>query len=624
MNIIIPIGGIGQRFIDEGFTKPKPLINVLGEPMIKKVIQSLSITPYDTLHIVYNKTLDSYNFPDLLKHYFPSLDIKFYPIDRLTRGAAETVMLCLENLDEATLKEPFLIADGDTMYSDPILSAFEDKKSNMIFYTFNTDSNPIYSYIRLDKKERVIEIAEKVKISDYANTGAYGFKSGKKLKKYITQLLESETSKELYISQVYDLMLKNKEEILSHKVEGFHCVGTPLQLKVYSNIHKHDSKVLRLCFDFDNTLVSYPVKKGDYTSVQPIKKNIDLVRELYDLGHTIIIYTARRMRTHKGNVGKVTADIASVTLNTLSEFQIPYHEIYFGKPFADYYIDDLGIDAGGDLRKALGIWNTQTPSRDFNSVIYSDTKVTKVTNNPGEVFFYNNIPSQVKDLFPKVYETKKDSITMDYVMGVSYSKLMLDGSLTTDDLDTLILGLERLHSIPGKKVKLDIYKSYIDKVEKRYKENKEAYSWKSDIDSLYYRVVKALKYLKPFKPTIGVIHGDPVFTNVLKTHTGIKFIDMRGKVDDKLTLLGHNLYDLAKVYQSLLGYDFILEGLDLDIPYQLKLLNHFENKFRDNIVEIQIITASLFFSLLPLHSFDKEKFEQYLLIVDRLLNDTSH
>ena len=56
-------------------------------------------------------------------------------------------------------------------------------------------------------------------------------------------------------------------------------------------------------------------------------------------------------------------------------------------------------------------------------------------------------------------------------MGVSYSKLMLDGSLTTDDLDTLILGLERLHSIPSKKVKLDIYKSYIDKVEKRYKEN---------------------------------------------------------------------------------------------------------------------------------------------------------
>jgi NDP-sugar pyrophosphorylase family protein len=37
MNIIIPIGGIGQRFKDEGYLLPKPLINVLGKPMIYRL-----------------------------------------------------------------------------------------------------------------------------------------------------------------------------------------------------------------------------------------------------------------------------------------------------------------------------------------------------------------------------------------------------------------------------------------------------------------------------------------------------------------------------------------------------------------------------------------------------------
>ena len=623
MNVIIPIGGIGQRFIDEGFSKPKPLISVLGEPMIKKVINSLSLTKFDTLHIVYNQSLEAYNFSDLLKHHFSFLDIRFYPIDRMTKGAAETVKICLDNLSEEELNAPFLLVDGDTIYDGESLSEFEGD-SNLIFYSVNTDPNPIYSYIKVDEEGKVLEIAEKVKISDYANTGAYGFENGLKLKSYIEELLSIETTKELYISQVYSLMLERGEEILACEIKDFDCVGTPLQLKVYSNKSKYDSKLLRLCFDLDNTLVSYPKVPGDYSSVTPIKKNIDLVRELYELGHTIIIHTARRMRTHSGNVGRVTKDIGMVTMETLDRFNIPYHELYFGKPFADFYIDDLGVDAGGDLRKALGIYNNQTPSRDFNSVSYSDSKVIKHTNNPGEVYFYKNIPDHLSDLFPTTYVAEENKIEMDYVLGVSYSKLFIDQALTFKDLDTLCDSLERMHQTPLTGSALNVYDSYIEKVQERFEKNPDSYSWFSDADSLYYRVVKALQSLKPIQPSLGVIHGDPVFTNIIKTHQGIKMIDMRGKVGDELTIFGHTLYDLAKVYQSLLGYDYILEGESADFIYQFRLINHFEERYQSNLNEIKILTASLFFSLLPLHTYEWNKFHEYLHIVGRLLNDSSN
>ena len=62
-----------------------------------------------------------------------------------------------------------------------------------------------------------------------------------------------------------------------------------------------------------------------------------------------------------------------------------------------------------------------------------------------------------------------------------------------------------------------------------------------------------------------MIHGDPVFTNILiNEYDEIKFIDMRGLVGDKLTIYGDWLYDWSKIYQSLIGYDHILLGKEIN------------------------------------------------------------
>jgi NDP-sugar pyrophosphorylase family protein len=54
MNIIIPIGGVGQRFQNEGYLMPKPLISVLGKSMIYRVIDNLKLDDGDNIYIVYN------------------------------------------------------------------------------------------------------------------------------------------------------------------------------------------------------------------------------------------------------------------------------------------------------------------------------------------------------------------------------------------------------------------------------------------------------------------------------------------------------------------------------------------------------------------------------------------
>ena len=50
------------------------------------------------------------------------------------------------------------------------------------------------------------------------------------------------------------------------------------------------------------------------------------------------------MRTCNGDVGKVIERVGKVTEDWLEKWKVPYDELVFGKPYADMYIDDLGIE----------------------------------------------------------------------------------------------------------------------------------------------------------------------------------------------------------------------------------------------------------------------------------------
>ena len=118
----------------------------------------------------------------------------------------------------------------------------------------------------------------------------------------------------------------------------------------------------------------------------------------------------------------------------------------------------------------------------------------------------------------------------------------------------------------------------------------------------------------------GTIHGDPVFTNVFETPTGLKFIDMRGKQGDEVTLYGDIYYDFAKVYQSLIGYDNILNGIEIDDVYRNELVTYFESMFSEEaLIKIKLITASLLISMLPLHDDDEAKFIKYIKLIEGLV-----
>ncbi|KAF9775441.1 hypothetical protein IL306_006453, partial [Fusarium sp. DS 682] len=67
------------------------------------------------------------------------------------------------------------------------------------------------------------------------------------------------------------------------------------------------------------------------------------------------------MKTHHGNPGAVLADVGLVTFKQLSDYEISYHEINFGKPYADIYVDDLAVNSNLDTAGELG-WMSARPN----------------------------------------------------------------------------------------------------------------------------------------------------------------------------------------------------------------------------------------------------------------------
>jgi len=160
--------------------------------------------------------------------------------------------------------------------------------------------------------------------------------------------------------------------------------------------------------------------------------------------------------------------------------------------------------------------------------------------------------------------------------------------------------LDKLHELDGEiPTNEDIYSGYIDKLKKRFEILEDypypdaKYIQKKCIDSLEAYIPQGRAY----------IHGDLWFSNILvDSNNTIKVIDMKGQLNNKLTMGGDRLYDYGKLYQSVLGYDAVLYGDSISKEYNHTIQKIFiQNAEKRNICmkDLTNITISLMIGTLP-------------------------
>ena len=590
MKYIILCGGIHES----SYSLPKPLNYIHGKYMIEYIIENI---PSKDIYIFYNIFLEEYNFEEIVINLFKDKNIYFSKIDYLTRGPVESALIGLKCWDD---NEPLLFIDNDNVHNIPNLSGLSQ---NFIGYGTNQNEEH-YSYIQIEGG-KITCIEEKKKISDNYCCGIYGFKNSKLFITYAERLIKEniKANNEFFFSQIYKLMLEDHYDIIPIFISYTKLIGNTNQL-----FHKP----LRICFDLE-TLVTLPVIPNDYSTVKPIQKMVNLLKNLKKLGHTIIIYTARRMDQHHHNIGKVIRDIGLITFQTLEKFSIEYDEILFGKPLADIYIDDKSLNPYMNDISFFGIdsetdefIHNKVDNNKFNRIKKYENCIKKTGPYSilrGELNYYQNIPSNLSHYFPSLLNFNKNEnvleLTMEYIKGIPLYYLYKNCLLTERNIDNLFTILEKIHSCGSISISDEtISNSYFKKLRDRF--NNDYYF--DDSKEIYEKIIIDLS--QNYTPEIvGMIHGDFWFSNILLDYQDqYRLIDMRGQLDGILTMNGDKYYDYGKMYQSILGYDLILNGNEINLDYLEIMKDLFLKKCKLiglNINYLSAVTRSLIFGTIP-------------------------
>lgn len=232
MNVLIPMAGEGSRFAREGYTFPKPLIDVNGKPMIQRVVENLG---FDAKYIflVRKEHLEKYQLETLLRAITAN-KCEIVIVDGLTDGAACTALLAKKFIDN---DRELLIANSDQVieYSIDNFNAMRRFMSvDSIVFTFKS-LHPKWSFAKVNDHGVVVQVAEKNPISDTATCGIYYYRRGSDFVQGAEQMIRDKkrVNNEYYICPVYNELIDDGKILVPFYVHKMHGIGTPEDLRAY-------------------------------------------------------------------------------------------------------------------------------------------------------------------------------------------------------------------------------------------------------------------------------------------------------------------------------------------------------------------------------------------------------
>lgn len=238
LNIVIPAAGLGSRFSIEGFDVPKPLIPILGIPMILWVIGNLELEKGDVITIV---TRSEHKLDETLKNFLLNFknQVKYVYLEEVTEGAAITVGHATRSLDS---ENPLIVINSDQyipnglkLFTEQIRVSESDCGSIL---TMTANSNK-WSYVGRDSSGQVSKVVEKIQISSEATVGVYGWTKTKLYNESLKLMIDDNfrVNDEFYVAPTYNYLIRMGYKILTLNIgsvsDSVWGLGTPSDLNEF-------------------------------------------------------------------------------------------------------------------------------------------------------------------------------------------------------------------------------------------------------------------------------------------------------------------------------------------------------------------------------------------------------
>lgn len=247
MQIIIPMSGIGKRFVEAGYKDPKPLIEVDGLPIIEHVV-NLFPNENNISFICNDLHLKKTDMKNILSSFCPYGKIYEVPVEG-RQGPVHAVSLIFENInDEDEVIVSYCDYGTEWNYEDFLKDTRERNADGAVAcyrgfhpHMLGTDNYAFLKEIELGSRW-MEQIQEKKpftndRMNEYASNGTYYFKTGAIMKKYFQQLmdLKQTINNEYYVSMVYNLLVNDGLNVNIFEIEKMLQWGTPYDLEIYNN-----------------------------------------------------------------------------------------------------------------------------------------------------------------------------------------------------------------------------------------------------------------------------------------------------------------------------------------------------------------------------------------------------
>lgn len=252
---LIPMAGAGQRFVDEGYALPKPLIPVDGEAMILK---AASMLPAQAKRIFMARTQHLAQAPvqDVLQKAFGPQTLVL-PVEKLTAGQASTCLLAREHLD---LGKPLMIGacDNGMVWDEAAFAALiADPAVDFVAWTFRGHPGArrkpqAYGWVRTDAGGAITGVSVKQAISEHPEkdpgiVGAFWFRQARFFTEAADAMIAADdrVNNEFYADSVLNWCLKQGRQGRLFDIKHYLCWGTPDDLRTWDYWSGHFSRVPR-------------------------------------------------------------------------------------------------------------------------------------------------------------------------------------------------------------------------------------------------------------------------------------------------------------------------------------------------------------------------------------------
>lgn len=220
MKAVILLAGLGTRLRPHTYSKPKPLVQVAGKPVLGHILDSLTeLNIEETIFIVgyLGDQIQKYvtdHYPDMRARYVEQTEMK---------GQAHAILLAKDYIDQ-----PVLVIFGDTIWETDFSRLGRVTHDGLIYVKEVSDPRR-FGVVRM-KDGFVTQFVEKPSklISNLAVVGVYYFHAWQMLIKCIEALIERniQTKGEYFLADAMQLMIEEGAKLEVETIPVWEDCGT--------------------------------------------------------------------------------------------------------------------------------------------------------------------------------------------------------------------------------------------------------------------------------------------------------------------------------------------------------------------------------------------------------------